>query len=212
MIPELSATDRAILERLRAGGQGVSELAAALGVTNSAVRQRLDRLEAAGLVAHNVRHAGRGRPSNRYTLTDNGLPALGHNLADLARVLWEEVRRIPDTGLRRELLRRVSMRLASLYGPADWRPTYTNRLAAVAGALRARSMQAQVAASSGGALPVLQLTRCPYPDLSRDDDEICELETAMLSEMVGQPMHLRECRCHSPEGICTFEVMEPGRT
>ena len=53
----------------QAGEATAEDLAAALGVTVSAVRQQLDGLAADGLVAHRPQPRGRGRPTHLYRLT-----------------------------------------------------------------------------------------------------------------------------------------------
>ncbi len=53
----------------RAGEASADELAEALGVTVSAVRQQLDGLLADGLVAYTEVREGRGRPKHRYRVT-----------------------------------------------------------------------------------------------------------------------------------------------
>ncbi len=68
-LAELPATRRALLVTLRKRGEArAEELAAALGVTVSAVRQQLATLEAADLVAHRDERPGPGRPRRTYLL------------------------------------------------------------------------------------------------------------------------------------------------
>src|SRR5688500_17730654 len=90
----------------------ISSLAQALGVTATAVRQRLTRLMAQGFVARVADRAGRGRPSHNYALTAKGRRQSGTNFADLTIALWEEVRAIRDPEVRRGLLARLAQRLA----------------------------------------------------------------------------------------------------
>ena len=60
-------SDGPLLEMLRVEGQiGISDLEAGLGVTATAVRQRLERLMRAGLVERSTVARGRGRPSHAY--------------------------------------------------------------------------------------------------------------------------------------------------
>ena len=65
------SSDICILDLLRkAGPLGVNDLAQATQVTATAVRQRLVRLMAQGLIDRELTRAGRGRPSHRYGLTE----------------------------------------------------------------------------------------------------------------------------------------------
>ncbi len=61
---------RAVLSALKHRGEASAEdVAGALGVTVSAVRQHLAPLEESGLVAHRDERPGPGRPRRRYCLT-----------------------------------------------------------------------------------------------------------------------------------------------
>ena len=82
------------LHRLREAN--VQELCAALGVTATAIRQRLVRLQGRGLIARTVLRAGRGRPHHNYVVTDAGQRELGDNYSELALLLWEELQQIDE--------------------------------------------------------------------------------------------------------------------
>jgi predicted ArsR family transcriptional regulator len=95
-------SDAPLLEMLRVEGRaGISELEAGLGVTATAVRQRLERLMRSALVERSTVSRGRGRPSHVYSLTDKGRRVGGDNFQDLALVLWREVRTVSDPAVRR---------------------------------------------------------------------------------------------------------------
>jgi len=88
-------SDSDLLDLLRvAGPLGVSDMADATEVTATAVRQRLIRLMAKGIIDRDAIRAGRGRPKHLYRLTDKGLRLTGSNFADLALVLWHEINAI----------------------------------------------------------------------------------------------------------------------
>ncbi len=133
-------------------------------------------------------------------------------MAELAKVLWSEIQQIEDESVRSDILSRVSSRLAEAYGgslPAALASTdnLRSKMESIAGSLRQNQFVASVEPSSQGQLPILKISGCPYPDLSEADHEICEVETAMLTEMLGRPMYLSQCRCNSPDGTCTFEIV-----
>ena len=62
----------------------ISALVAEMGVTATAVRQRLQRLMAEGLIERQTENKGRGRPNHRYSLTEKGERSAGNNFADMA--------------------------------------------------------------------------------------------------------------------------------
>src|SRR5271154_7120074 len=103
-----ATSDSGLLDLLRERGPlGITALATATKVTPTAVRQRLSRLMNQGLIEREVTRAGRGRPSHRYLLTARGERSAGTNFADLAVVLWQEIRAVKDIEVRRGLFRRL---------------------------------------------------------------------------------------------------------
>lgn len=189
---------------------GVGDLATALGVTATAIRQRLERLTKAGLVelAARERTSGRGRPAHRYSLTEKGRRG-GDNFRDLALVLWREIRCIHEPAVRRGLLARIGAAMAGGYRDQVVGPTPEARLRNVAELLRERQLSCTVESdSAAGGLPVLTAYACPYPDLAEQDRGICAAERVMLEELVGAPVKLSECRLDGGS-CCRFTADEP---
>jgi predicted ArsR family transcriptional regulator len=89
---EHDSSDRPLLDLIRRHGPvTVSEMAKALGVTPTAVRNRLVRLVGSGMVERQAEHGGRGRPRHTYRASAEAHRQLGQNYADLAVVLWDEM-------------------------------------------------------------------------------------------------------------------------
>jgi DeoR family transcriptional regulator, suf operon transcriptional repressor len=190
--PEQRSTDSAVIELLRLQDSlEIGDLATGLGVTATAVRQRLDRLMQAGIVDRITVAKPRGRPSHAYSLTAAGRRVGGDNFKDLALALWDEVRRIRDPEVRSGFIGRIGSAMAARYrdrvsgeGPGE-------RLESIAVLFRERDVSCSVEHHS---LPVLVTRSCPYPDLAEADRGICAAELLMLQELVGSPVQLADCR------------------
>jgi predicted ArsR family transcriptional regulator len=203
MDPLAESSDDGLLGLLRkTGSQSVSELTRATGVTPTAVRQRLVRLMAEGLVSREISRTKRGRPSHHYALTDKGRRQSGSNFADLAVALWHEVRAVEHPEVRRGLLERIAKTMAAMYAGEVSGRTTGERMAAVSRVLAERNVPFEV--DQSGSLPVLAAVGCPYPDLAERDRGICALERMMFSELVGEGLRLTECRLDGDE-CCRFE-------
>lgn len=217
----LRASDAALVELLRTeDGPGVSDLAAALGVTATAVRQRLDRLMRDGMVARDVLRPGatsdpgtrsRGRPAFGYRLTDKGRRAGGDNFRDLALVLWREIRSIPSPEIRRGLVSRIGSAMAGAYRDRVSGRGVRERLEETVGLFRERRIACSVepADPASGRLAVLTSHVCPYPELAERDRSICVAERHMLQDLVGARVTLASCRLDGAEG-CRFVVADEG--
>ena len=205
MTAESLPADAALLDLLRRrSALSIGDLADALEVTATAVRQRLNRLMGQGLIQRSVLRAGRGRPSHMYELTSLGRRQAGSNFTDLAVVLWQELREVKDAEVRRGLLERVCNRMAERYAGQVHGETADERMESLARIFRQRRIPVQVELRNG--LPVLNARACPYPDLAEQDRSICSFERMLFSELVGGSLRLSDCRLDG-DACCRFETM-----
>src|SRR5215212_11408987 len=142
---ETESSDKAILDVLRRNGAvTISVLVAEMGVTATAVRQRLQRLMADGLIERHAENKGRGRPNHRYSLTAKGERSAGTNFADMADVLWDEIKSVEDPEIRRGLLKRIAGRLAARYRNEAGGDTLGDRMTALASVMKDREIPFKV--------------------------------------------------------------------
>lgn len=207
MTTEIESSDIALLDLLRKDGPlAVAQLAKAMRVTATAVRQRLTRLLSQGDIERFAQRAGRGRPVHRYGLTEKGRRRAGANFADLAIALWSEIRDIKDPEVRRGLLQRISKRLATLYAGSVRGSTLEEKMESLAEMFRERRIPFEVGGTRE--LPILHATACPYPDLAEQDRTICSMERILFSELLGENVRLSNCRLDG-HNCCTFEPYRP---
>lgn len=204
--------DRRLLDHLRRnGGASVGDLTGLLAVTATAVRQRLNRLMAAGLVEReqpaDQRRPGRGRPSYTYRLSDKGRREAGDNYDDLAQAMWEEIRSIEEPAVRIGLLKRLASKLADRYAGQVDGEGVVERMRRLIQVMGEREVPVEVEESGG--LPVLTMLACPYPTLAEQDRTVCALEKLMLSEVLGQDVRLSDYR-HNGDACCTFTPSKAG--
>jgi predicted ArsR family transcriptional regulator len=153
------------------------------------------------LIQRQSERISRGRPNHRYSLTEKGEGTAGRNFADMAVVLWEEVKAVEDPAVRRGLLKRIADRLVARYRDRVAGDTLGERMAALADLMEERQVPFSV--DQSGQLPVLSALACPYPELARLDRGVCTMEKLMLSEILGSNMRLSECRLDGAS-CCTF--------
>lgn len=214
-VEELRSVDRELLAAMRGGEAiGIGELTEILGVTATAVRQRIERLLEMGLIEREKIVAGRGRPTFCYQLTVQGHRRAGADPADLADALWREVLALEDESLRDRILSAVAARLGRQYaeqvaaeceGDAE-ADSFEGRLQRLSEVMSERQIPIEV--SHAGRLPVLDIGACPYPSLTdvSDDRAMCRLEEQMLSEALGEEIHLSSCRLDG-DACCQFTAV-----
>jgi len=202
----IDTRDREILEYLhQSEGLDVQSLCDRLGVTRTAVRQRISRLEAAGLIVSELQGQSRGRPRNVYRVTAEGLHALGENYRQLAVVLWEAITGFEDEAVRMRLLGRVRDVLAERFrrqlGNCE---NLDDRLDLLASEMKSSGFN--VESDHQGGLRILRETSCPFPMLAEVDDAICQVERQVLEQVLGAPVEVRS-RCRDGHGCCEFQVL-----
>jgi predicted ArsR family transcriptional regulator len=196
------SSDQAMLDLMRReGAVTISALVTEMGVTATAVRQRLQRLMSDGMVERRTEKKSRGRPNHRYHLTEKGERSAGTNFADMAIVLWQEIKSVEDPTIRRGLLKRIADRFVAKYRDQVTGDTLDERMGALADVMREREIP--FAVDQSGGLPVLSALACPYPELARMDRGVCTMEKMMLSEILGNNVRLSECRLDGAS-CCTF--------
>ena len=200
----LDSADRDFLRRLhRQECATVQVLCDELGVTATAVRQRLNRLVAAGMVSRREVREGRGRPRHVYSVTERGLRELGDNYSELAAILWGELRSISDRQVRAAILLRIQDALAERYGRGVNGRTVPERIEQLRHRLAESGFDVEVDAQ--GQLPILRENHCPYYDLATHDPSICELEQQVFEQVLGTQVELMQ-RCVDGHHCCEFQA------
>ena len=198
-------TDRTVLDLLcKSDSVTVGDLAREMGVTATAVRQRLNRLMGQGMVARTTAGSSRGRPSHHYRLTEKGRRTTGENFADLARALWKEIQEIEDADVRKGLVSKLASGLANAYAPTMTGTTPSERMLEIKQIFSERDVPLSVDESES--LPKLTVHACPYPDLATENHRtICAMEKSLFSNLLMEEVTLTTCQLDGAT-CCTFEM------
>jgi predicted ArsR family transcriptional regulator len=207
MQASLAPPDRQFLEQLhRLGSATIQDLCSAIGVTATAVRQRLVRLGASGFIRKEIVRHGRGRPHATYSVTDTALRQMGDNYAGLALLLWRVLTHIEDEHLRRDMLNRLRSALVAEYSASVSGRTVLERIGQLQQVLTGGGFDVELQpARVPGSLPILRENNCPWHDLASRDAAICDLEQAVFSDLVGADVALTAC-CRDGHTCCEFQV------
>lgn len=213
---DVRQVDRQLLDVLRRHeSMAIGELVDAMGVTATAVRQRIDRMLELGLVSRTKNSQGRGRPSYAYMLSPAGHREAGADSRQLAEAMWHAISELPDPETRDWLLRQIAKRLGAEFRQeldtesSSSHDSLADRMASMSQLLAEKRFLAEY--SETGDLPVLDMHACPYPNLTDEDQrrDMCQLEQEMLSEALGQQMHLSQCQLDG-HTCCQFAPVHNG--
>ena len=207
MPKSISKNELAVIQLLiQHGSCTITQFEELLGVTATAVRQRLNRLMAAGLVDRQSESEGRGRPIHKYRLTEAGRKQSGNNLSDFAVALWEEIQTLTDESIRKAIIAGASRRLAATYNQKVEGDSIQDRMASVAKLFAERDIPIAFERNNQG-LPILKILACPYPDLANENQSVCEMERQLFAEVTGGSLELCQCR-QDGDSCCSFQAEE----
>lgn len=197
----LSSTRGQIIAMLRRSTATAGELAAALGLTDNAVRTHLAAMERDGLVEQRrgpVR--GVGKPAQLYALTSAADALLPKAYAPVLGVLLQTLGERMGRDELAELLREVGRRAAG--GRDRQGADVRMRIEAAYGVLGEMGGVAEI--EEGDDVVRIRGFSCPLAALVPDHPEVCQLAEAMLTEIVGIPVHEHCEKGDRPR--CCFEI------
>lgn len=204
----MRSTRQELIELIRRGTDTAEALAAALGVTPSAVRTQLGALQRDGVVERRgVRRLARaGKPALVYAVTaaaEAGRSrAYAPVLANLVASLGET---IPEAALR-DSLAHAGRQVASRFPVADG--DLEARVRAAAAVLDHLGGATRVAVAGGGKDFEIRSAGCPLAEAVAARPEVCEAVRSLVAGLTGA--EVSECCDRAERPACTFLVRHPG--
>jgi predicted ArsR family transcriptional regulator len=182
----MQSTRQEILAILKEERQAtVEDLAVRLELTPMTIRHHLNVLQAQNLVeASKVRRSKKvGRPRLVYTLTDAADDLFPQSYGELARHLVSEVKETVGEEEAEEIFRRVADRVARDAPAATPGQSFEERLAQVVDFMEEQGFISRWERSDEGY--VITNINCPYRIVSREHEEVCIMDTQILTQLLG---------------------------
>jgi predicted ArsR family transcriptional regulator len=197
-----ASTRGRIILLLRRGSQSVNELAAALGLTDNAVRTHLDRLERDGLVRPSGKRPGMRKPTMTYNLAPEAEHLFPKAHAAILHHLLDVLKERMTPKKLDEIVRAVGHRIAPNYRPAVQAGRRTQLGVQIIAVLRELGGFCESEKQDGKI--VLRCFDCPLAPVVVGHPEVCRLVETLLSDVLGVPVQQR-CRAE-PSPQCVFEI------
>lgn len=203
---------RRLVDRLhRRPGATAGELAADLGLTAAAIRLHLDRLAELGLAAAEaaVPAGGRGRPAQRWRLTELARSLYPDRHADLAVELLGLVRDELGEDVLDQLVARRTRRQAETYAAELDRVgvRVEARARRLAELRTAEGYEAEVVNAPDGDGVLLVEHHCPVCDAAATCQGLCRGELAAFQSALGAEADVeREQHLLSGDDRCTYRI------
>jgi DeoR family transcriptional regulator, suf operon transcriptional repressor len=201
----LPTTRRELLTTLKKRGEAsVSELAGAVGITASAVRQHLAGLTLAGFVAHRSVKEGPGRPRHLYGLTTGAEVLFPKYYSELTNELLSYVEdedpRVMDRIFERRRRRRVENAIARLGG----RP-FPERVSELARILDEDGYLAEFEALDDGTFRITE-HNCAILGVARRWGMACSTEIEFLREALPDATIERVAHMMAGAHVCRYAI------
>lgn len=202
-LASLPTTRREILTTLKErGGARAEELATALGITVSAIRQHLAALDAGGLVSHRELKGGPGRPKFIFHLTAAAEALFPQAYSELANDLLDIVRG-EDPGMADRVLQRLAERNLGFTRNRLRGQGYAERLNSLVRVLDERGFLPRLETHEDGSF-TLTMHNCPVLAVATNFQGICDGEVGVLQSVLPE-VELTQCtRMREGSHACEF--------
>jgi predicted ArsR family transcriptional regulator len=197
------------------GPSTAADLAERLALTPAAVRRHLDQLTDDGAVEPRDprpgAHRGRGRPAKVFALTEHGREGFDQQYDDLALSALRFVAEAAgEDGVREFARRRAAFIKKGFESVSAADPTLTpaQALAQVfsdagyAASVRELPVVAVATGSTGKGGEQLCQQHCPVSHVAHEFPQLCEAETAAISQVLGTHVQRLATIAHG-DGVCT---------
>jgi predicted ArsR family transcriptional regulator len=184
-------------------GASIDELAIAIGVTRTAVRQHLAALSQEGMVAPAGQRATGGRPQRLFVLTQEGREAFPRRYSWFAQLLIEAMAKEHGAGgLRIRLGRIASAVVGQLRQGATEKDSRRQRVGKVSKLMDELGYDARTGKDIAGA-PTIEADNCVFHELAMKNPEVCQFDLSLLSGLTGSKVELDECMARGGH-VCRF--------
>ena len=191
-VADLSDTKHRIVERLkRVESATATDLAAEFGLTDTALRQHLDALEAAGLVSRSKEEpTGRGRPPVHWQLAPAAASAFPDRHGELSVDLIGSVRStLGEEALGRVISARSDRQAAAYSAALNDASTVGERVQRLADIRSDEGYLAEVR-DDGDALILIE-HHCPIRDAAVACGALCQAELEVFQRALGPDVTVR---------------------
>jgi predicted ArsR family transcriptional regulator len=184
----------------RKGGLTIDQMAGALGITRTAVREHVGALERERLIAAGALASSTGgRPGRLYALTARGMALFPKQYDLMARLLLESLsHRLGAAETEREL-RTLGANLAARFKDRVRGRTLAERTRAIAELMRELGYEAS--AQTGE--PTIEALNCVYHELAQQDQTVCALDLSLIENLADAQVEHRACMARG-DNACVF--------
>lgn len=202
----LHENQRKILDHLLNHPEGATleELAQHLGITKTAVKEHLIKIETLGYLTYTDTKGTVGRPKRRYQLTPEGHETFPRQYSWLSNVLLELLAKdLGPAGVSRimnNLAENVARSMEERFKKAR---SSAELLAEVTAAMNELGYRASLRQSDLRKGAVLEATNCVYHSVAKRHPELCQFDVKFMERATNMDVKLESCIAKGA-AVCRF--------
>jgi DeoR family transcriptional regulator, suf operon transcriptional repressor len=200
----MSARQDLLLTLKRTGSARADELADALAITPSAVRQHLSALAGEGLVSHEERRGGPGRPKHVYRLTEAAEALFPKRYGDLAAELLEYVDDADPALVERLFAKRRQRRITGGKARLAGKP-FPEQVAELTRILDEDGYLASLEEMPDGTYRIVE-HNCAILEVARKYGNACSSELEFIRKVLPSAKVERVQHMMAGAHVCAYEV------
>jgi predicted ArsR family transcriptional regulator len=185
-------------------GATLEELASHLGITKTAVKEHIIKIETLGYITYVDSKGSVGRPKRRYLLSPEGHEAFPRQYSWLSNVLLELLAKdLGSEGVSRlmnSLADDVVKSMESRFKDAKSSPELLAELTAALNELGYRASLRQSDLRKGA---VIEATNCVYHSVAKRHPELCQFDVKFMKNATGMNVKLESCIAKGA-AVCRF--------
>lgn len=202
----LHENQRRILDHLLGKPEGATleELAIHLGITKTAVKEHILKIEGFGYIAHADSKGSVGRPRRRYLLSPEGHEAFPKQYSWLSNILLEHLAKdLGSKGVTRIMSDLAESVAKSMEARFKNTKSTAELLAELTRAMNELGYRASLRQSDLRKGAVIEATNCVYHSTAKKHPELCSFDIKLMEKSTGMDVKLESCIARGGS-VCRF--------
>lgn len=185
-----------------AAGVSIDEMAAAMDISRTAVKQHLVGLEKQQLVQEAALNSTRGRPARSYTLTEQGINSFPKQYAWFCNLLLSELSAELGAEALEKMMWNMGVKLGRSLLPQFSHKAPKQKMLALVELMQSLGYHAELLQDGQ---PSIKAVNCVYHDLAQEHPQLCQFDQALISTLLEQPIQQTACMANK-DCDCRFKM------
>lgn len=182
-------------------GMSIDEMASQLHISRNAIKQHLVILERTALIQKHALTMTRGRPAQRYRLTEQGINHFPKQYSWFCNLLLSDLKEDMGDEAFKRYMAKLGVKLAHSLMQQFSHKSPTDKLTELVAVMQSLGYHAQL--DSLSAEPTILAFNCVYHDLAQQYPELCEFDNALMSTLLEKPILQTACMAQN-DCVCKF--------